>query len=133
MRTGRKLLGVLAGLSLVASSAGCVAAVAAGAGAGAAVAHGERGVEAKMARSVDDVFTRAQTVFGEMGITETGQDNDGDRERELKGRRGDLEITVDIQDVGDGTSSVNVYAQRSTVDWDRDYARVILRRITRTR
>lgn len=124
---------MLAGLSLVAGSAGCTAAVAAGAGAGAAIAHNERGAEAKVAGTVNQIFARAQGVFRDMGITETAQDNDGDRERELKGRRGDLEITVDIEGESEGMVSVNVYAQRSTVDWDRDYAREVLQRIVNAR
>ena len=133
MRTRQTFIRLVAGLSLVAVAAGCTAAVAAGAGAGAAIAYNERGAESKVAGTVDQVFARAQGVFRDMGITETAQDNDGDRERELKGRRGDLEITVDIQRESEGMASVNVYAQRSTVDWDREYAREILQRIVTAR
>ncbi|HEU4456946.1 MAG TPA: hypothetical protein VFR81_28010 [Longimicrobium sp.] len=40
---------------------------------------------------------------------------------------------MDIQRESEGMVSVNVYAQRSTVDWDRDYAREIVRRIVTAR
>lgn len=108
---------------------GCMVA-AAGAGAGAAVLYNDRGVSTKMEGTVDGVFARAQTVFREMGITETARDNDDTgRERELQGRSGDLEVTVDIKEVDGSMVSVEVFAQRSTVNWDRDYARSVLRRI----
>ena len=113
---------------LALSTAGCMA-VAAGAGAGAALAYNDRGVSTRMEGTVDGVFARAQAVFREMGITETSQDNDGD-ERELQGRApNDLEVTVDIELDRGSMVSVNVFAQRSTVDWDRDYARDVLQRI----
>lgn len=133
MRARQTLIRLVAGLSLVAVTAGCTAAVAAGAGAGAAIAYNERGAESKVAGTVNQVFARAQGVFRDMNITETAQDNGSDQERELKGRRGDLEITVDIQRESEGMVSVNVYAQRSTVDWDREYAREILQRIVTAR
>lgn len=133
MRARQTLIRLVAGLSLVAVAAGCTAAVAAGAGAGAAIAYNERGAESKVAGTVNQVFARAQGVFRDMNITETAQDNGSDQERELKGRRGDLEITVDIQRESEGMVSVNVYAQRSMVDWDREYARDVVRRIVNAR
>ena len=125
----RTILRVLAGSLLMISSGACMTAVAAGAGAGAALAYDDRGVSTKMEGTVDGVFARAQTVFREMGITETSQDNDGN-ERELQGRAANgLEVTVDIEAETPSMVSVNVYAQRNTVNWDRDYARSVLQRI----
>jgi hypothetical protein len=125
----RTMLRVLAGSLLVISSGGCMTAVAAGAGAGAALAYDDRGVSTRMEGTVDGVFARAQTVFREMGITETSQDNDGN-ERELQGRAAnDLEVTVDIEAETASMVSVTVYAQRNTVNWDREYARSVLQRI----
>lgn len=127
----RIMLRVVVGAMLVTASGGCTAAVAAGAGAGAALAYDDRGVSTRMEGTVDGVFARAQAVFREMGITETAQDNDGD-ERELQGRASnDLEVTVDIERDTGSMVSVNVFAQRSTVNWDRDYARDVLQRIMR--
>jgi hypothetical protein len=125
----RTMPGTVVGFLLMLASGGCLAAVAAGTGAGAAVAYNERGVSTRMEGTVDGVFARAQAVFREMGITETSQDNDGG-ERELQGRSGnDLEVTVDIEADGPSLVSVNVFAQRNTVSWDRDYARSVLQAI----
>ena len=108
---------------------GCVAA-AAGAGAAAAIAYNERGVSAKVAGAPAQVFQRSQAVFRELGITETGRDmDDSGLEHELKGRQGDLEITVDVKRDSDTLSSVEVFAQESTIEWDRDYARQVLEKI----
>jgi hypothetical protein len=126
------MLGTLLGFMLMLASGGCLA-VAAGAGAGAALAYDDRGVSTKIEGTVDEVFARSQGVFRAMGITETSQDNDGD-ERELQGRSGnDLEVTVDIKADGPSLVSVNVYAQRNTVNWDRRYARNVLQRIMAAR
>lgn len=129
MRIRTTVTAVLAcGMMLLAT--GCMAAVAAGAGAGAAVAYNDRGVSTRMEGTVDGVFARAQTVFRAMGIAETAQDNDDTgRERELQGRSGDLEITVDIKEIDGSMVSVEVFAQRNTVNWDREYARSVLQRI----
>jgi hypothetical protein len=65
-----------------------------------------------------------------MGITETGHDmGDDGTEHELKGRQGDLEITVDIKRESETLTSVEVFAQESTIEWDRDYARRVLEAI----
>ena len=122
-------LRMLIAVVLLLGSTGCMTAAAAGAGAGAAVLYDDRGVSGKVNGSMDDVFATARAVFQEMGITETAQDIDGTRERELKGTRGDLEITVDIEAETATLMAVDVYAQRSTVDWDRDVARQVLERI----
>jgi hypothetical protein len=115
-------------LALVTLLSSCLA-LAAGAGAGAAIAYNERGVSSKAQGTVDQVFQRSVAVFREMGITQTGQDSDDDDERELKGTRGDLEVTVDIKRENASMVSVEVFAQKNTVEWDRDYARDVLQRI----
>lgn len=117
------------GAMLMMGSGGCLAAAAAGAGAAGAVAYDNRGVSTRMEGTVDGVFARAQAVFQQMGITETAQDNDGD-ERELQGRSStDLEVTVDIEAVDANMVALNVYAQRNTVNWDREYAEQVMRAI----
>ena len=108
---------------------GC-AAVAAGAGAAAAIAYSERGVSSKVEGSPAQVFQRSQAVFRDLGITETGHEmGETGTEHELKGRRGDLEITVDMHRENDTLTSVDVYAQKSAVEFDRDYARQVLEAI----
>ena len=114
---------------LTSGVAGCAVA-AAGAGAAAAIAYNERGVSTKVAAAPAMVFQRSQAVFREMGITETGHDmGDDGTEHELKGRQGDLEITVDIKRESETLTSVEVFAQESTIEWDRDYARRVLEAI----
>jgi hypothetical protein len=110
-------------------AAGCAAA-AAGAGAAAAIAYNERGVSSKVGGAPAQVFQRSQAVFRELGITETGHEmGDDGVEHELKGRRGDLEITVDIKQDSENLTSVEVFAQESPVEWDREYAREVLEAI----
>lgn len=126
----RFTLRALALIALLISLPGCIAALAAGAGAAGAIAYSERGVSSKMAGSVDQTIARSQAVFSEMRISTTGQDGSpGSNERELKGRVGDLEITVDVKRENERLVAVEVFAQRSTVDWDRDYARRVLEAI----
>ena len=130
MKRLAKALRVVLLLALVPAAQACAAAVAAGAGAGAAIAYSERGVSSKVEGSVEQVFERSRAVFQEMGIAETSQDGNSEgTERELKGTRGDLEVTVDIKRDNAALTSVEVFAQESTVEWDRDYARDVLQRI----
>lgn len=129
MKTGVRVFRMALVLAVAAAASACAAA-AAGAGAAAAIAYNERGVSSKVAGSPAQVFARSQAVFREMGITETGHDmGDDGREHELKGRQGDLEITVDIERDSDTLSSVQVFAQESAIQWDREYARRVLEAI----
>ena len=130
MRAFHSVARTLAILVLISFLQACGTAIAAGAGAAAAIAYSDRGVSSKVQGSVDEVFARSQAVFQEMGITQTAVDsNTQGTERELQGREGDLEITVDIKRENDRLTAVEVFAQRTTVDWDRDYARRVLERI----
>jgi hypothetical protein len=116
-------------LALVLSAPACLAA-AAGAGAAGAIAWTQRGASSTVAGSVSQVYARTQAVFGEMGITQTGQSSDdGGAERSLRGTRGELDVTVEVQRETDSTSRVEVFARRSAVEWDRGYARDVLARI----
>ena len=116
---------------LTAVAAGCVA-VAAGAGAAAAIAWTERGARSQVQGSTSQVFDRSVTVFNEMGIARSGESTDeGGRKRMLKGTRGDLDVTVEITQETASTSQVEVYARRSAVEWDKDFARDVLTRIIR--
>lgn len=107
--------------------AGCGAVLGAGAGAGAAIAYNERGVSSTVTNSVEDVFNASRAVFAEMGITETETEiDDRGAERELKGTRNNLSITVDIEEESPSLTSIEVFARESRVEWDRDYARNVL-------
>ena len=120
----------LAPLALVAAllSTGCLAAAAAGAAGGVYLTT--RGAESVIAASVDDVAVRAESVMGEMGIAKDGEstEDQGDK-RVLKGKQGDLDVTIDITRESPTTSKVEVTARKNLAEWDKDYAKEVLSRI----
>jgi hypothetical protein len=118
------------GLMLAVSATGCVAAAAAGA-AGAIYAT-TRGVESLVSGSIDNVAARTQTVMREMGIPLEGSStDDGGAKREFKGKQGDLDVTVQLQQQDSATTKVEVYARKNLAEWDKDYARQVLERIVK--
>ncbi|HEY0928603.1 MAG TPA: DUF3568 family protein [Gemmatimonas sp.] len=108
------------------STSGCFL-VAAGAGAGAAIAYTQRGASASVPGTVDAVFAKAQSAFGSMSISETGQstENSG-ATRRLVGKNGENEITVEIKRSSDEVTAVEVIAKKNVVDYDKDYAKRVL-------
>ena len=110
--------------------AGCVAAAAAGA-AGAVYAT-TRGAEALVSGSVDQVAERAQTVMKEMNIAPAAEKTEtaGDK-HELKGKQGDLDITIQMQRSDSSTTKVEVTARKNLAEWDKDYAKEVLTRIVK--
>ncbi len=115
--------------ALAAPLSGCLLA-AAGAGAGAAVYLTSRGASSVVEAGIDDVFARAEAVFENVGIGETGRSTgDSGAERKLLGRQGELEITVEMHRETTSTTKVEVHVRRNAVEWDRDYARSLLDRI----
>lgn len=114
------------------SSSACVAA-AAGAGAAGAVYLTSRGAESVVEGSVEDVAGRAKAVMGEMQIVSDAESTkDGGDKRELKGKKGDLDVTIKLERQGDTTTKVEVTAQKNLAEWDKDYAQQVLRRIVET-
>jgi protein-tyrosine-phosphatase len=119
-------------LMLAVSATGCVAAAAAGA-AGAIYAT-SRGVESIVDGSIDKVAARTQAVMREMGITMEGSKIDeGGAKREFKGKQGDLDVTVQLQQQDSATTKVEVSARKNLAEWDKDYARQVLERIVKQR
>jgi protein-tyrosine-phosphatase len=117
-------------LMLAVSATGCVAAAAAGA-AGAIYAT-SRGVESLVNGSIDKVAARTQAVMREMGITMEGSKIDeGGAKREFKGKQGDLDVTVQLQQQDSATTKVEVSARKNLAEWDKDYARQVLERIVK--
>ena len=126
---GRRLPLLL--VALAAAVQGCVVA-AAGAGAGGAVYVTTRGAEALVSGSVEDVQQAAEATFGAMEITVTGTETErGGDERELRGQKGDLDVTVDFERESSSTTKVEVTARRSVAEWDKDYAKRVLQEIVR--
>jgi Protein of unknown function (DUF3568) len=117
-------------LALVAGllSTACLAAAAGGAAAGVYVTS--RGAETVIEGSVEDVAARAESVMGEMGIVKEGEstENQGD-EHVLKGKKGDLDVNIDIKRESDKTTKVEVTARKNLAEWDKDYAKDVVNRI----
>ena len=127
-RRVRWLLPALLGASLL---SGCLAAAAVGAaGAAGAVLYTQRGASSLVQGSIDEVFRRAQAVFRQMRIAETGQatENSG-AQRTLLGTHDGMEVTVELKRESATTTQVEVYARRSLAEWDREFARSVLTRL----
>ena len=116
-------------LALVLPTAGCVAAAAA-AGAGAGIYLTTRGAESMVEGSIDQVATRAQAVMSEEGIVpdESAVQEGGDK-REFKGKKGDLDVTIQLERKSSNTTRVEVTARENLAEWDKEYAQQLLSRI----
>jgi len=114
---------------LALSSSACVAA-AAGAGAAGAVYLTSRGAESIVEGPVDKVAGRAKAVMNEMQIVADAESTkEGGDKQELKGKKGDLDVTIKLERQGDTSTKVEVTAQKNLAEWDKDYAKEILQRI----
>jgi hypothetical protein len=118
----------LMALALILPMTGCLAAAAAGAGAGVYLTS--RGAESIVEGSPDQIAARARAVMSEEGIVPdaSSTESGGDR-RELKGKKGDLDVTFDIERKSDKTTRVEVAARKNLAEWDKDYAQKLLQRI----
>ena len=115
-------------LGLAASATGCAAAAAAGA-AGAIYAT-TRGVGSLVASPIDQVAARSETVMRDMGIVQDASStkNSG-ANRELKGKHGDLDVTIQLAQQDTATTKVEVYARKNLAEWDKDYAHQVLEKV----
>jgi hypothetical protein len=115
-------------LAIALPSTGCLAAAAAGAAGGVYLTS--RGAESVVEGSVDQVAGRAEAVMSEMGIVKEGESSEkqGDRQ-ELKGKKGDLDVTIQINRETSTTVKVEVTARENLAEWDKDYAKEVLSRI----
>jgi hypothetical protein len=104
--------------------------VAAGAGAGAAIVFTNRGASSLVDGTVDQAFERSSAAFRDLGITETGRSTEeSGAKRHLVGTKGDLEVTVELTRSTASTTSVEVYAKKNVVDYDKNFAKDVLNRI----
>ena len=80
--------------------------------------------------SIDDVSDRTRAVLSEEGIAldESNFENGGDK-REFKGKKGDLDVTVELEREGPSTTRVEVSARKNVAEWDKEYAQQLLSRI----
>lgn len=131
VHTLKARLAVAAGLALATS--GCVAAAAA-AGAGAGVYLTSQGAESLVEAPVADVAERSRIVMQQMEIAPAGTQMNGDgSERELKGRTGDTDVTIELEAQSDSTTRIEVTARDNLVNYDQDLAREIVERIVALR
>jgi hypothetical protein len=115
-------------LALVLPMTGCLAAAAAGAGAGIYLTS--RGAESIVEGSPEQIAARARAVMSEEGIVpDASSTESGGDKRELKGKKGDLDVTFDIERKSDKTTRVEVAARKNLAEWDKDYAQKLLQRI----
>jgi len=115
-------------LATAAPSAGCVAAAAAGAG--SAIYLTSRGAEGVVEGSTNDVAARSRAVMAKEGITEDAQSTEkGGDEQEIKGKKGDLDVTFHIKRETPTTSKVEVTARENLAEWDKKYAEQLLNQV----
>jgi hypothetical protein len=119
----------LLALGLVLPVTGCVAAAAA-AGAGAGIYLTSRGAESLVESSIDQVAARARAVMAEEEIVpdESSIEKGGDK-RELKGKKGELDVTIEMEQKDSKTTRVEVSARKNLAEWDKDYAQELLSKI----
>jgi hypothetical protein len=116
-------------LTLMLPVTGCVAAAAA-AGAGAGVYLTSRGAESLVESSVDQVATRAQAVMSAEGIVpDASSSESGGNKREFKGKKGDLDVTIQLERESGSTTRVEVTARKNLAEWDKEYAQQLLTQI----
>ena len=116
-------------LGLMLPVTGCVAAAAA-AGAGAGIYLTTRGAESLVESPIDQVAARARAVMSEEGITpDASSTEESGAKRELKGKKGDLDITIEMEQKTTKTTRVEVTARKNAVEWDKDYAQQLLSRM----
>ena len=115
-------------LALALPSTGCLAAAAAGAAGGIYLTS--RGAESVVEGSVDQVAGRAAAVMTELGIVKQGEstENQGDKQV-LKGKKGDLDVDIEIRRESPTTTKVEVTARKNLAEWDKEYAKEVLSRI----
>lgn len=115
-------------LAVALPSTGCLAAAAAGAAGGIYLTS--RGAESVVQGSVEDVASRAESVMSEMAIVKEGESTDDQGDKHvLKGKKGTLDVTVEIQRESPTTAQVEVTARENLAEWDKDYAKDVLNRI----
>src|SRR5688500_2266737 len=111
-------------LAIALPSTGCLAAAAAGAAGGIYLTS--RGAESVVQGPVDEIAGRAEAVMGEMGIVKDGESTeDGGSRQVLKGKKGDLDVTIDIEQESESTAKVEVTARKNLAEWDKDYAKEV--------
>jgi hypothetical protein len=117
-------------LALALPASACLAAAAAGAAGGIYLTS--RGAESLVEGPIDQVTARAEAVMNEMRIVKEGESSArGGDERELKGKQGDLDVTIQLRRESPTTTKVEVTARENVAEWDKEYAQQVLERIVK--
>jgi hypothetical protein len=119
-------------IALTGGWAGCVAAGAAAAGAGTGIYLTSRGAGSTIDGSIDEVERHARAVFATEAIPVSGSqmENNGAK-REIQGKKGDLDISVTMEQQSAQTTKVEVSARKNIAVWDKDYAQELLNKIVK--
>lgn len=116
-------------LALALPTTACMAAAAA-AGAGAGIYLTSRGAESLVDNSIDQVASDARAVMDDEAIVPDASNvKEGGEEREFKGKKGDLDVTIQMEQKSENTTRVEVTARKNVAEWDKDYAQQLLRKI----
>jgi hypothetical protein len=62
-------------------------------------------------------------------VPDAASTENGGENRELKGKKGDLDVTIQLEQKSDKTTRVEVTARKNLAEWDKDYAQQVLQRI----
>ncbi|MEO8088911.1 MAG: hypothetical protein ABI703_01290 [Gemmatimonadales bacterium] len=83
-----------------------------------------------MDNSIDTAAERARAVMNEEGIVPdaSSTENGGDK-REFKGKKGDLDVTIQMERKSPTSTRVEVTARKNLAEWDKEYAQQLLSRI----
>lgn len=129
-RHARTLSQLALAVALAMPASACLAAAAAGAAGGIYLTS--RGAESLVEAPVDDVARRAEAVMSEMQIVKDAESAEkGGDERELKGKKGDLDVTIHLKRESPTTTKVEVSARENLAEWDKEYAQDVLERIVK--
>jgi hypothetical protein len=80
--------------------------------------------------TVSDVAARSRTVMtAESIVPDESSTKSGGDEQELKGKKGDLDVTFNIKRETPTTSKVEVTARKNLAEWDKKYAEELLNRV----
>jgi len=62
-------------------------------------------------------------------VPDASSTENGGNKRELKGKKGDLDVTIEMEQKTDKTTRVEVSARKNVAEWDKEYAQQVLQRI----
>jgi hypothetical protein len=62
-------------------------------------------------------------------VPDASSTEQGGDKREFKGKKGDLDVTIDIERKDPKTARVEVTARKNLAEWDKEYAQQLLQKI----